>query len=117
MTMPADAPQRPPLGETGSRSYVETVRELLDWLMREGRFLPDNGAILDELCERLFAAGVPLDRVSLHLRALHPQYRGVSRIWQPDNGVDERFLDHGLENTATYLESPVRAVAQAHRRL
>jgi adenylate cyclase len=31
--------------------------------------------------------------------------------------VDERFLDHGLEKTATYLESPVRAVAQQHRRL
>jgi adenylate cyclase len=117
MTVPADAPRRSSFVEGGARSYAATVRELTDWLMREGRFLPDNGAILDELCERLTAAGVPLDRVSLHLRALHSQYRGVSRIWQQDAGVDERFLDHGLEKTATYLESPVRAVAQAHRRL
>ena len=42
---------------------------------------------------------------------------GVSRIWQPGLPVDERFLDHGIEKTATYLESPVRAVTQEHRRL
>jgi adenylate cyclase len=106
MTMPAE----------GGR-LAGTARELLDWLMREGRFLPDNGAILEALCERLTDAGVPLDRASLHLRALHPRYRGVSRIWKPGTGLAEQFLDHGLEKTATYLESPVRAVAQAHRRL
>jgi len=115
MTMPAGSPRRSPLGD--ACTSAEAARELLDWLMREGRFLPDNRAILEELCERVAAAGVPIDRVSLHLRALHPQYRGVSRIWKPDTGVDEQFLDHGLEKTATYLESPVRTVAQAHRRL
>ena len=115
MTIPAGSLRRSPLGDAGT--FAVAARELLDWLMREGRFLPDNRAILEELCERIAAAGVPIDRVSLHLRALHPQYRGVSRIWKPDTGVDEQFLDHGLEKTATYLESPVRAVAQAHRRL
>ena len=117
MTAPADAPRRLSLADAGIRSYAASVRELTDWLMREGRFLADNGAILGELCERLAAAGVPLDRVSLHLRALHPRYRGVSRLWKPGMSVDEQFLDHGLEKTATYLESPVRAVTQQHRRL
>lgn len=95
----------------------ETVRRITEWLIDEGRFLSDNAAILGELCDRLVAAGLPLDRVSLHLRALHPRYRGVSRIWKPGQPLDERFLDHGIERTATYLESPVRAVAERHRRL
>jgi adenylate cyclase len=93
------------------------VRELAAWLVDEGRFLPDNAALFGELCERLAAAGLPLDRVSLHLRALHPRYRGVSRIWRPGVPLDERFFDHGIERTATYLESPVRAVTESHRRL
>jgi adenylate cyclase len=117
MTAPADAPRRLSLGDAGVRPHAATARELINWLAREGRFLSDNGEILGELCDRLAAAGLPLDRVSLHLRALHPQYRGVSRIWQPGMPVDEQFLDHGLEKTATYLESPVRAVTQQHRRL
>ena len=50
-------------------------------------------------------------------RALHPRYRGVSRIWRPGETLSEQFLDHGLEKTATYLESPVREVIRSHRRL
>jgi adenylate cyclase len=90
---------------------------VIDWLLREGRFLEDNAVLMTRFCERVLAAGVPLARASLHLRALHPQYRGVSRIWKPDQPVDERFLDHGIEKTATYLESPVRAVAEQNRPL
>jgi adenylate cyclase len=92
--MPANAATR--LGDPGAGSYAATARDLADWLMREGRFLSNNGEILGELCERLAAAGLPLDRVSLHLRALHPQYRGVARIWKPGLPIDERFLYHGL---------------------
>jgi adenylate cyclase len=102
-----------PTGGTGD----ETVRPIADWLIDEGRFLTDNGEIFVEICERLVAAGLPLDRVSMHLRALHPRYRGVTRVWRPGQPLDERFLDHGIERTATYLESPVRAVVEGHRRL
>ncbi len=96
---------------------AEAARRLTGWLLREGRFLPDNGALLSQFCERVAAAGIALDRASLHLRALHARYRGVSRIWQPATPLDERYLDHGIEKTATYLESPVRAVVEGKERL
>ena len=50
--------------------------------------------------------------MSLHQRAFHPQYRGVSRIWRPGQPIEEKFLDHGIEKTATYIESPVRLVVE-----
>jgi adenylate cyclase len=90
--------------------------DIIDWLLREGRLLPDNNPLFSGLCERIAAAGVPLDRASLHLRSLHARYRGVSRIWVPGEPIDERYLDHGIEKTATYLESPVRAVAEERHR-
>ena len=93
------------------------VARLADWLVREGRLLAENAELFTQLCERLLAAGMPIDRASLHLRALHPQYRGVSRIWRPGQPLDERYLDHGIERTATYIESPVRAVAEGSGRL
>jgi len=91
--------------------------ELSVWLIREARFLNGNEEVLAEFCERVYAAGVAIDRVSLHQRAFHPQYRGVSRIWRPGEKMEEKFLDHGIEKTATYIESPVRLVVEEGQRL
>ena len=96
---------------------MDAAHRLTEWLLREARFLPDNSALFSQFCERLAAAGMPLDRATLHLRALHPQYRGVARIWRQGEPLEERFMDHGIEKTATYIESPVRAVAEARERL
>jgi adenylate cyclase len=90
---------------------------LTDWLIRQGRFLASNNELFAEFCERVAAAGIPIDRASLHLRALHPQYRGVSRTWKPGEPLCERFMDHGIEKTAMYIESPVRAVTEAQETL
>src|SRR3984893_83282 len=105
-------PAQPPAPVRGER-----FREIASWLIGEGRFLADNAALFSAFCERVVGLGIPLDRASLHLRALHPQYRGVSRIWRPRQPLDERFLDHGIERTATYRDSPVRVVAEEQKRL
>jgi hypothetical protein len=47
---------------------------LESWLIREARFLPGNREVLEQFCQRVADAGVPIDRVSLHQRAFHPQY-------------------------------------------
>ena len=107
----------PRLAESGEDALAAAAQRLNRWLLSEGRFLADNGELFAAFCEHIAAAGVPLDRASLHSRALHPRYRGVSRIWKPGQTLSEQFLDHGLEKTAIYLESPVRAVTRAHRRL
>ncbi|HVC51644.1 MAG TPA: adenylate/guanylate cyclase domain-containing protein [Stellaceae bacterium] len=82
------------------------------WLIREARFLPDNKMVLEEFCTRVAAAGIPLDRVSLHQRAFHPEYRGVARIWRRNQGIEEQFFDHGIERSAIYLKSVIRAVME-----
>ena len=111
MTAAREAP------EAADRPLAAAAPRLNSWLLAEGRFLIDNGELFTAFCERVAASGVKLDRASLHSRALHPRYRGVARIWKPGRPLSEQFLDHGLEKTATYLESPVRAVIQSHRRL
>jgi len=91
--------------------------ELSNWLIRDARFLPGNPEILEQFCKKVAAAGIPIDRVSLHQRAFHPQYRGVSRIWRPGRELEEKYLDHGIEKTATYIESPVRLVVEEQQSL
>src|SRR5262249_21067709 len=105
----------PSAGDDGTRD--ERALLLNAWLIREGRLLPDNTILLGRFCEEVAALGVPIDRVSLHQRAFHPQYRGVSRIWRPGQPVEEKFLDHGREKTATYIESPVRVATEDRERL
>jgi adenylate cyclase len=113
--MPRDPQDEPPLSEAAPLSNL--AAEFNAWLIREARFLENNETILREFCERVAGAGIPIDRVSLHQRAFHPQYRGVSRIWRRDEPLEERYLDHGIELTATYLQSPVRVVTEEAKRL
>ncbi|HEY1797763.1 MAG TPA: adenylate/guanylate cyclase domain-containing protein [Stellaceae bacterium] len=88
-----------------------------DWLIRDARFLPGNKEVLEYFCERASAAGIPIDRVSLHQLAFHPQYRGVARVWWSDKPMSELFFDHGIEKTATYLQNPLRPVLEEGQRV
>jgi adenylate cyclase len=40
--------------------------------------------LLDGLCRRLIEAGVPLSRVFVGMRTLHPQWGGYGYTWRPD---------------------------------
>jgi adenylate cyclase len=51
----------------------------------------------------------------LHIRALHPEFAGVSRVWRRGMPTEERFLDFGFEKWPAYLNSPVRHVVE-HRK-
>src|SRR5262249_26992817 len=105
------------MNRRGAAAPRQSASELSEWLIRRGRLLSTNTQLFAEFCERVRAAGVPIDRAAVHQRALHPQYRGVSRIWNPGEPLRERFMDHGIEKTAMYIESPVHAVAEALRTL
>jgi adenylate cyclase len=113
--MPRDVREDAPLFNAAPISGL--AGQFNEWLIREARFFDNNETILKQFCDRVAQAGIPIDRVSLHQRAFHPQYRGVSRIWRRDGSLEEKYLDHGIEKTAIYLESPVRVVTEEERRL
>jgi len=93
-------------------SSADVLAQTGDWLIRDARFLPGNKEILAHFCERVAGAGIPIDRVSLHQLAFHPQYRGVARVWWSDKPMDELFFDHGIEKTTTYRQNPLRPVIE-----
>ena len=82
---------------------------ILDWLIGAARRLPDGGAVLRGLGERLVAAGLPLRRASFHIRTLHPQLFGAGFYWQRGSEEVRVFeAQHGIEATALFLQSPMR---------
>jgi len=86
--------------------------ELLRWLAEEGRFAPDTGRLLELLCDKLTALGIPIARATAHVRTLHPEYRGASRIWRRGESIEIRTTRHGIEFTSDYHNSPLQHVIE-----
>jgi adenylate cyclase len=83
----------------------------LDWLVRDAASIPFLDDLLAGLCARLLAEGVPLDRATLHLRTLHPQFMGATVIWRTGMAAAEvRFVGREVLGEARVLNSPVRAL-------
>src|SRR5260221_14075241 len=83
---------------------------LLRWLSEEGRFAPDGGHLLATLCEKLAALDVPVVRATTHVRTLHPEFRGATRIWQRGESTEIRTPRHGIEFTSDYENSPIQYI-------
>ena len=47
--------------------------DLIEWLVGDECRALDDGEMIEGLGARLRATGLPLDRLTLHLRTLHPQ--------------------------------------------
>jgi adenylate cyclase len=83
----------------------------LDWLVHETVGMPFLDDLFAGLCARLLADGVPLDRATLHLRTLHPQFWGAMIRWRPGMaGAEMRFVGREITSDARFLNSPVRAL-------
>jgi adenylate cyclase len=63
-----------------------------------------------ELCDRLVECGIPLWRVGVFVRTLHPQIMGRRFIWRAGAGVDVREAPFDLLETAEFRGSPVAQV-------
>lgn len=72
------------------------------WLVKEGLRGATQTSLLEGFCERLVAAGIPLQRAHAAQRALHPVFGAVGFDWQREGGRATR------EDFARVSESPER---------
>jgi len=94
------------------------IADVAAWLMSSARRIPDALELLDELCWRLVAIGIPLARMTFHLPTLHPQYYGTGCRWTRATGItEETLVVHGTRDTAMYLDSPIRRVVENGERI
>jgi adenylate cyclase len=59
------------------------------------------------VCERVVAAGIRLERSTVHMRMLHPEIRGYTLLWRAGKGAEVTPRYHGVENLPTYTNSPI----------
>jgi adenylate cyclase len=85
------------------------VRSVNDWLMECALDDTDISELLSGMASRLVASGIPVDRVMVAFKTLHPLYEGVSYIWTKENGQVLRTTHIGDDNKdRDWAESPMK---------
>jgi adenylate cyclase len=86
-------------------------KEIEDWLFDGAMRENDMLALFESLAWRLVAAGLPVDRLSLHVGTLHPQLIGFGWHWSRGDGLcDEIKVGEGALKSDSYRQSPLSRV-------
>jgi len=87
------------------------LQPVIDWLMEGARPSRLPRDVLLETCRRTLAAGLPISRVGVFVRTLHPNTVGRAFIWQADkNLIEMTEAGHELLESEAFLKSPIRVV-------
>jgi adenylate cyclase len=91
------------------------TKSIVEWLADGARSAPRPDLVLAELCDRLVAAGIPLWRVAVFVRTLHPEIIGRRFIWQQGAGVTTTEGQFNLLEEERFRNSPFTAVVTTGR--
>jgi len=80
------------------------------WLLDEARHLPRSRDVIEQLCERLVAAGVPLMRAMVNVRTIHPQILSTGYRWNRGSPAVALNRGHDLIADPMYLDSPFKVI-------
>ena len=88
------------------------VQPVIDWLVQDARqYLHRTQLLFGQFCAELIGLGIPVDRVTIHIRQLHPEFEARTLLWTSDAGgavIHDRA--HGIRNNELFLKSPVKTV-------
>jgi adenylate cyclase len=88
------------------------LQKLIDWLIDGGRSATSPSRFMAECCERMVAAGLPLWRVGVFVRTLHPEIYGRSFIWKPGAEVEVGAVEYKILDSPDFHSSPLYIVFQ-----
>jgi len=84
---------------------------LLRWCLTVGYAHQEPGALVSGFVRAAQDSGVPIDRLMLTLRTLHPQLAAVGWSWEGDAFTEARYRRAGRDS-APYRSSPVRPILE-----
>jgi len=121
----ARSPNRPatrPRGVHEGRRYVRppsarpraaTLPGIAAWLRAEALDIGSPIKLVDALCWRLVAAGLPVDRGGITVALLHPQFSGYGiRWWREPGEAEELLLEHDVPGSEAFRRSPYPPVVE-----
>lgn len=96
---------------------IRRVRDVLAWLVRGALSDVEATTVLDLLCARLTACGLPLWRAAVFVRTLHPDIMGRRFLWQEGEEVKISTASFEILDQPEFLASPVVHVYQTGENL
>jgi adenylate cyclase len=86
------------------------LQKITDWLIDGARSAPTPPRMMAEACERMVRAGLPLWRVGVFVRTLHPDIYGRNFIWRPGAEVEVGTVDFHILDSPEFISSPLAIV-------
>jgi adenylate cyclase len=86
---------------------------LVDWLLSDGWNIASPRELVGQLGDRMVDIGIPVYRIRVNIRTLHPQFIGTSYAWQRGaEEVTETTPSHAILQEERYLRSPFAVIFQ-----
>jgi adenylate cyclase len=89
---------------------IPELQKLTDWLIDGPRSAASPSRLMAETCEGLVAAGLPLWRVGVFVKTLHPDFYGYNYIWRPGAEVEVGSVDFNILEAPEFQASPLSIV-------
>lgn len=84
---------------------------VFEWIENFGRYADSISTLIGEVGRRFQECGLPLARLSIVIRTLHPQIAAAGFAWNGETGEMSEFRgDHQSQSSESYQRSPVRLV-------
>jgi adenylate cyclase len=83
------------------------LQKIIDWLIDGARSAPGPTEMMAETCGRLVRAGIPLWRVNVFIRTLHPDVFGFSFVWRPGEEVTVTSASYDTPDSQEFKASPL----------
>jgi adenylate cyclase len=88
----------------------QQLRQIIDWLIGGARSSVGSPQMVADLCDGLVRAGLPLWRVGIFVRTLHPDILGRNFIWRPGAEVVAGTADFDFLDSPEFRNSPLAIV-------
>jgi adenylate cyclase len=100
--------ERPP----AERPMHDNLDGIADWLVEGALQIASAAQVFDEFAWRMLATGLPMLRVTLHSRTLHPQFLGVTFVWWRTTGQTvQTMIAHEVADVIRNEDNPVWRVS------
>jgi adenylate cyclase len=83
------------------------LQKISEWLIAGAPPAPQPMGLMASACERLVSAGMPLWRVNIFVRTLHPDVFGRSFVWRPGEAVTVTPASFDAPDSPEFKASPL----------
>jgi adenylate cyclase len=100
------------LARTCAANIILDPLAVIEWLSGDECHELDDAGLIAEFGRRLRKAGLPIDRLTLHLRTLHPEIVGRTIAWAPNEPVEIHDREFGVETSSGFVGSRLQEVME-----